>query len=130
MRWWLRLLRRTKEPRPASFNIYVKDDGFDIVVLAELPATNKVKWSDIKKIEAFRSDDSPGDTVCLRFTLYWGRPPINICEGDPGFGDIPAAISSAFPDIPDGWLGEMQLPVGFSDHRVVYVADEHVQDVV
>ena len=125
MRRWLRLFGRTKDTRPVSCNIHVNDDGFDIVVLAELPVTNKVKWPDIKKIEAYRSDDNPIGTICLTFTLYWGRPPINICEGDPGFNDIPAALSSALPNIAEGWLGEMQLPIAAPDRKIIYIADEH-----
>jgi len=50
------LFCRGNDMAPDIVQLNVRDSGFDIVVHAELPVANKVDWSDIKKIEAYRSD--------------------------------------------------------------------------
>lgn len=107
---------------PDIVQLNVRDNGFDIVVHAELPVANKIDWSDIKKIEAYRSDDGGKFTVRLKVSLYWGRHRVLIDEFTSGFGDLTKALVIVFPSLAKDWEGRIWAPVGFPPHEVIYEA--------
>ncbi len=100
----------------------IRDKGFTVVVHAELPVANKVDRSDIKKIEAYRSDEKGVITVRLKISLYWGRHRLLIDDSTSGFDDLAEALESAFPSLERGWKDRIWAPFGYPHHEVIYEA--------
>ena len=122
MTWLKRLLGRTNRRPYDLAHVVVRSGGFDVIVQAELPVANKVDWSDIKKIEAYRTDEAGPPTVALRISLFWGRRRLIIDHDVVGFNDLAAALAEAFPDISEEWRARIEAPFGFDPHETLYEA--------
>ena len=104
-------------------HLIVHDGGFELVVHAELPVVNKVEWSDIKKVEVFRSDEDGVISIRLKISLYWGRHRILIENSLLGFDQLTEAMEAAYPCFSTGWKERIWAPFGYPHHETIYEAD-------
>ncbi len=103
-------------------HLNVHEGGFELVVHAELPVVNKVDWTDIKRIEVFRSDEDGVISVRLKISLFWGRHRILIEDSISGFDQLTDAMEAAYPSLATGWKERIWAPFGYPHHEIIYDA--------
>ena len=99
---------RRKPPAPPP-SIRVTQDGLDI--LREDDVLASVRWSDVKKIIAYKYDLFATDEICIGFlassdAASW--PEIN--EQWSGFREAATKMEAIFPSIPKDWYVEIMVP--------------------
>lgn len=91
------------------------DDGF-ILVSASGEQIASLKWIEVTRIEAYRSDVVIDDQICLDFETPDGT--VTITEDDDGFHEMPGVLLTHY-DVEDvDWFTKVMRPT-FEPHRTL-----------
>ena len=99
---------RQKPPEPPP-SIRVTQDGLDILRGDDMLAS--VRWSDVKKIIAYKYDLFATDEICIGFLASpdadsW----LEISEHWSGFSEATNMMEAIFPSIPKNWYTQIMVP--------------------
>jgi len=116
-RWnslWNRL--RNKQPDPS---LLIDDLGFSM--LRQDTVTERVHWSDVLRILAFKRDLLVVDSICLAFQLA-DETTVEVNEEIEGFLALVSALELRF-GIGRGWLWDIALPPFAENLRELWTRD-------
>ena len=77
-----------------------------------------VSWTAITKIAAFKRDLVTFDDVWFAFSA--GPDEVLVCEEQPGFVELLAAVKARFPSV-EGWEQRVIKPAFAENYTVLYV---------
>ena len=104
---------------PGKF-IY-EEDGFTYIFK---DGVQKVKWSEIKKLVAYKIDLYSYDEICMDIVLdNWQ---MTITEETPGWDVFIKKLETIFPALPDNWFGMLMQPPFATNLTVLYERDRPV----
>jgi hypothetical protein len=78
----------------------------------------KVNWSDILHIDAYKINRGTYEELCLE--IFWLYNKWTISEETPGWYQFLNKIKEAFPSIPANWDGTIAQPPFATNHTVLY----------
>ena len=79
--------------------------------------SNRVKWSEVTQIAAFKRDMLTIDDVWFQFTA--NATPVLICEEQPGFAELESEVLALFPSAAS-WRAQVIQPAFATNFTVLY----------
>ncbi|MBS0193921.1 MAG: hypothetical protein JSR34_06715 [Proteobacteria bacterium] len=90
--------------------IVLEPDGFR-------SGNNRVKWSEVTEIAAFKRDMLTIDDVWFQFRA--DTAPVLVCEEQPGFAELEAKVIALFPSAAS-WRAQVIQPAFATNLTVLY----------
>jgi len=107
----LRWQQRQEDPGKFEYG----EDGFSYPYK---DGPEKIKWTEIERIVAYKEDRITFDEMCL--DLFWKGQKWTITEETPGWYQFLKRLVTAFPTIPDNWDGQIAQPPFATSFTVLY----------
>lgn len=101
--------------------VRVGEDGLQVVRGGKVLAS--VRWSDVKRIIAYKYDCFSTDEICVGLlTSPDAESWLEISEQWPGFREAVARMEARFPSIPEDWLAQVMVPAFERKETVLWEA--------
>ncbi|MDH7461206.1 hypothetical protein QEG73_07940 [Chitinophagaceae bacterium 26-R-25] len=92
-----------------------EDDGF---VFDSTSSQQKIKWSDIERLIAYKLDLLTTDRICI--DIVYNEYQITVSEETPGWYQFVEKTKITFPSIPNNWEAEVMHPAFETNLTVIY----------
>jgi hypothetical protein len=110
-----------QEPPAAPPSVHVTKDGLQVLRNGEVLA--HVRWSDVKRIIAYKYDLFGTDEICVGFlTAPDADSWLEISEEWAGFLEATSKMEMSFPTIPKDWYNEIMVPAFERKETVLWVS--------